>query len=311
MFKFRYYLLVLFLSLLSVQPLYSLTIAVLELSPKGTPDVIVYAISDIIRSEFVNIGNFTVVERSQIRAIFDEHGLQMTGCTDEDCAIKIGKMLSAKKVVVGEVNTLGESTIITIRYIDVQTGISMFSSMGEAPNIDNVIETATSTARDLIQKIVQNDKEIITPISSTVYYSVSFIPGCGQLYAGEENKGWIFLGSFIATGAFTVYSLFNYNQKRDEYRDLPELSAGSDKYDRKYDDAKSAGYMALGAIALVSMVYLANWIDIFFITEPIFRKDNKGYSDIGRINTGINLYEDNIDSLSGHVKLDMSVSFRF
>ena len=311
MFKFSYYLLVLFLFFSSIKPVHSLTIAVLELSPKGTHDIIVYAISDIIRSEFVNVGNFTVVERSQIKAIFDEYGLQMAGCTDEDCAIKIGKILSAKKVVVGEVNTLGETTVITIRYIDVRTGISMFSSMGEAPNIDNVIATATSTAKDLIRKIIQNDKEIITPISSSVYYSVGFIPGCGQLYASEEIKGWIFLGSFIATGAFTLYSIYNFNKKRDEYRDLPELTVGSDKYDRKYNDAKRAGHMAIGAITLVSMVYLANWIDILFYTRPVFNKGNNEHSDVGKYYTNINLYQDNIDLSTKHVRFDLKVSYRF
>ena len=88
------------------------TIAVLDLNPKGVSARVANVVADIIRSEFVNIGNFTVVERSQMNAIMEEQGLQMSGCTDSSCAVQFGKLLSARRIVVGEVNKAGKKKIV-------------------------------------------------------------------------------------------------------------------------------------------------------------------------------------------------------
>lgn len=134
--------------LLLSSPLYSadkVTIAVLDLAGKGVPKIVSNAISDIIRSEFVNIGNFTVVERSQMNLILKEQGLQMTGCTDSSCAVEYGKLLSAKRIVIGEVSKVGKRIIITARYVNVRNGKSLFSAYGKANSIDDIDVTAKET----------------------------------------------------------------------------------------------------------------------------------------------------------------------
>ncbi len=78
-------------------------IAVLDLEPKGIPKIMAGAVSDIVRSELVKSGYFTVVERGQMDAILREQGFQMTGCTDSACAVQMGKLLSAKKILMGEI----------------------------------------------------------------------------------------------------------------------------------------------------------------------------------------------------------------
>lgn len=309
MFKLRIFLFIIVPLALLRTPASSATLAVLELTSNGVNKIITYAVTDVVRSEFVNIGNFTVVERTRIKSILEEHGLQMTGCTDQACAVEIGRMLSADKLIVGEVNGVGETVVITIRYIDIKSGISMFSATGKAADTDEVINAAESTARDLIRKIVEGEKDIITPVVPLVYYSVSFIPGCGQLYAGEEKKGWIFLGSFIATGALTIGSIIYYNRKHREYHDLPELPAGSDEYDRKYKSAKKAGYFALGSTILFGLVYAANWIDVLFITKPVFRKIKNISADTDSVNADIRVY--NSDYHSQDVVFDIGISLRF
>ncbi|MFH0976492.1 MAG: CsgG/HfaB family protein [Spirochaetota bacterium] len=310
MFKLRIHIFyaIILITLLKT-PALSVTLAVLELNPNGVSNIISYAVTDIVRSEFVNIGNFTVVERTRIKAILEEHGLQMTGCTDQSCAVEIGKMLNAEKLIVGEVNSVEQTIVITIRYIDIKSSVSMFSSTGKAANNDEVIKTAELTAKDLIRKIVEGDKEIIMPVLPLVYYSVSFIPGCGQLYAGEEKKGWIFLSSFIATGALTICSIINYKKKREEYRDLGELQAGSDEYDRKYRSAKRAGYFAMGATVLCSLVYIANWIDVLFITKPVFRNIKDATKNTGSVEAGIRIY--NINYPRQELVMGMGVSLKF
>jgi hypothetical protein len=43
--------------------------------------------------------------------------------------VEIGKLLSANKVLVGEVNQLDKTTIITVRIVDVSKGVAEFQQV--------------------------------------------------------------------------------------------------------------------------------------------------------------------------------------
>ncbi len=97
-------------------------IAVLDLSADGVPDRTARTISNMLRTDLVNTGAFTVVERGQMEKILNEQGFQQTGCTEQDCAVKVGQMLSAHKMLIGEVSELKDEYYITIRIVDVELG---------------------------------------------------------------------------------------------------------------------------------------------------------------------------------------------
>lgn len=246
------------------------TIAVLDLTPNNIPKIVSNAISDIIRSEFVNIGNFTVVERSQMNAILKEQGLQMTGCTDAACAVQFGKILSARRIVIGEVNKVGKNIVITARYVDVGSGRSLFSANGKSPSLDDIDTTAKNIAKDLAKKIIAGDKEILTPITKLGYYGRGSIPGWGQLYAERDLKGYIFISVFSLSALFTAYTLYDFNVKKSAYEneDPPQS-----KIDKKFDEYDKAADMTLYSAVTIGTVYLLNWIDIIFLSKPEFEQE--------------------------------------
>ena len=277
----RYYFFLILIFLQFKIPLYSadkMTVAVLDLSPKGVPILLSNAISDIIRTEFTNIGNFTVVERAQMRQILKEHELQMTGCTDSECAVKFGKILSARRIVVGEVNSIGSSVLITIRYVDVEKGVSLFSATEKSISIEDIDRAAVKITKDLASRIVSGDKEILIPITTAGYYTRGIVPGWGQFYSGDSTKGYIFLGSFIVAGALTVYGWLNYSNAKSEYDDLDRGTSQS-TFDEKYNAKKEAGDQFLMFAGMATLVYLANWVDILFFSRPAFRSLSSNYFD--------------------------------
>ena len=86
-------------SFLVIIPVYSaekMRIVVMSLKADGVADRTARTVTNMLRTEFINIGRFTVVERAQMDAILKEQGLQQTGCTDQECAVQIGKLMSAK-----------------------------------------------------------------------------------------------------------------------------------------------------------------------------------------------------------------------
>ena len=113
----------------------------------------------------MNIGNLTVVERSQMKAIMDEQGLQITGCTDAECSVEFEKILSERRIVVGEVNSIGKSIIITARYINVESGASFFLANQESGSLDDVADTASVIAKDLARRIVSGNYSVNLGVS--------------------------------------------------------------------------------------------------------------------------------------------------
>lgn len=249
-------------------------IAVIDLKARGVSKMVSAAVTDLIRSEMVKTGLYTVVERSQMDEILKEQGFQQTGCTDQSCAVQLGKILSAKKILLGEINKMGETIMITVRIVDVEKGVSEYSANEKAHSEDVLDEAAKKLTRSLSLNIVEGNKDFfIERKTASGYYTRGLLPGLGQFYAERDLKGWIFLGSFIASAGFTMYGGFNYMQKAKDYDDVPRGSAQSE-FDSKFDDKKSAATLFLTGCGITGLIYIANWVDLVFFSKPEFTEKN-------------------------------------
>ena len=52
--------------------------------------------------------NYTDVEE-----ILEAQAFSLSGCTDDSCAVEIGELLSAEKIVLGSIEGLGTSMVLT------------------------------------------------------------------------------------------------------------------------------------------------------------------------------------------------------
>lgn len=129
-------------------------IAVSDFKAVGVPGTTSATISNMIRTEISNIGTFKVLERSQMDKILKEQGFQQTGCVDTECAVKIGKILSAQKMLIGEVSKMGASSIIiTGRIVDIESGTAETGVSVRALNDDDLFDAIKRFADELAGKI--------------------------------------------------------------------------------------------------------------------------------------------------------------
>ncbi len=128
-------------------------IAILDLKAKGVPERMADAVTDLIKSDIVNSNYFDVVERQQMDQILSEIGFQQAGCTDQSCAIQVGKLLSAKKILMGEVTRLGNSIIITTRIVDVEKGLAEQAAKEKAESEEALEATSARLAANIINLI--------------------------------------------------------------------------------------------------------------------------------------------------------------
>ena len=249
-------------------------VAVLDLKPKGTSRIISNAISDIIRSEMVKTGFFTVIERAQMDEVLREQGFQQTGCTDASCAVQVGKLLSAKKILLGEVNRVGRAYMITVRIVDVEKGLAEFAANEKAVSEDVLDVAGQNITQKLAQNIYQGNKSyFLVPKTKTGYYTRSLVPGWGQLYAGQSIKGYAFMGGFAAGLGLMVYGYLNYSSATSAYEDVPRGSPQAD-FDAKYDDKVAAANLFYVFTGITALVYTMSWADVLFLTKPDFGTDS-------------------------------------
>ena len=127
-------------------------VAVLDLAAQGISQRIALTVSDLLRTELVNSGQFTVIERAQMKSILDEQGFQQTGCTDQECAVQLGKLISARKMLVGSVSPLGNAIVLNVRIVDVEKGVVDFAAKEKAESESGLDVAVESIVRKLTNK---------------------------------------------------------------------------------------------------------------------------------------------------------------
>lgn len=99
-----------------------LAIAILDLEGRGISELEAQTLTDRMRSELVNTGAVTIVERSQMQEILEEQGFQQSGCTSDECAVEVGKLLGVENMITGSIGKIGSSYTLDVRMFKVETG---------------------------------------------------------------------------------------------------------------------------------------------------------------------------------------------
>ena len=84
-------------------------------------------VADWLRGALVATDAFTVVEKKNMDKILAEQAFQQTGCTNEECAVKLGKVLNVRQIVVGSLGRYMGVNVLNIRVVDVETGGAVYA----------------------------------------------------------------------------------------------------------------------------------------------------------------------------------------
>ncbi len=143
-------------------------VALLNLEPAGVSEKESATLTERLRSELVNSGAFKLIERAKMDEILQEQGLQQSGCTTDECAVEIGRLLNVQNIVPGSVGKVGNLYTVTLRMIDVETGEILLSVTEDCKcPVEDVLTTsmiklATSIVSESRKKSVKKGKLVIT-----------------------------------------------------------------------------------------------------------------------------------------------------
>jgi len=102
-----------------------MTIAVADFRSVNCPFYMGGAVSEQVRLRLSEEPDWVVVEKAQIAAVAAEQRLNMSGLVDDETAVKVGRYVGARYVIVGSVNGMGDMYTLSARLVDVETGVAL------------------------------------------------------------------------------------------------------------------------------------------------------------------------------------------
>ncbi len=99
-----------------------MVVVVLDLQPQNVPPGDAALMTDYLRDELVNSGDYQVVERQRMNEVIAEQDFQRLGVTQEEYAVRLGQLLNANKVFLGTSGMIQDVRVLTVRIVDVETG---------------------------------------------------------------------------------------------------------------------------------------------------------------------------------------------
>ena len=88
------------------------------------------------------------MDRNNMDTVLAEQKFQNSGCTEQECAVEMGKLLNVKQMLVGSLSKLLDTYYITVNVVDVETGKITASYNSDA--------SSSRELKDACRKIVQN-----------------------------------------------------------------------------------------------------------------------------------------------------------
>lgn len=121
-----------------------------------------------LTSELIDLREFIIVERSEMRKLLDEQKFQSSGCVDMQCAIEIGKIIGAQFMILSSISKVGRTYSLDSRLISVASSESYMSARySTRDGIENILEYGVrSIAHEISDKTIP--KDVIDANKSTV-----------------------------------------------------------------------------------------------------------------------------------------------
>jgi hypothetical protein len=230
-------------------------LSILDLRTSGVSKADADVLLDYLSSHLVESGEYTIIDRSQRETVLKEIEFSQSDCTDEACQLRIGKLLSANRIVIGSIGKLEQTYLLNLKMIEVETGRLLKAVSGKYKDMGEMIGDGKNLVRSLVgpagrgepaEQLAEQPAEAkkaasaepparTAPVIRTAPVDPSraalararfmkggysfALPGLGQIANGNVLRGLLYLGIEVGT-----YGYFGYKASRDELPTNP--SAG-------------------------------------------------------------------------------------
>lgn len=125
------------------------TLAVLDFTTEAVSKIEMGAIVEFLSAELFNTDKYIVIDVSQRETILKEMEFSLQGCSDDTCALEIGKMLSAEMIVTGNLSKVGSRYLMSVKLLQTETSRTMGTANGKYKDLDELIDGLENIAFEL------------------------------------------------------------------------------------------------------------------------------------------------------------------
>ena len=126
-----------------------MNVAVAEFIGKNVSQADASIVADFLRTGLVNTGLFNVMDRNNMDTVLAEQKFQNSGCTGQECAAEMGKLLNVKRILVGSLSKLLDTYYITVNVVDVETGKITASYNSDATSSKELVTACQKIVKEL------------------------------------------------------------------------------------------------------------------------------------------------------------------
>ncbi len=221
-------------------------ITVMDFSSNNFSEMDVIVFVDYLSSQIQNTGEYRVIDRMQRENILSELEFSNSGCTDESCQLEIGRLLSARKVIVGSIGSIGNKQILNVKLIDVETSETINSASKKYADMDEMLSgsdiliselfgLSVVTKTPIAVKARPDDESVIEKVnySETLPWLDLAIPGFSHFQAGTTGMGIVYLGTAIGGAALLGVSEYMYSAETEKYKTADNTADADSLYARR------------------------------------------------------------------------------
>ena len=179
-----------------------------------------------LNSMLVKTNAFIVLERGKMDEILKEQGFQQLGCTTNECAVEVGKMLNVQKIINGFIGKIGSTYTIDITLLDIQTAQIERSFIqdfkGEIDGLLNIMETISLEIANITKVADKKD----TAQAKIYDLSIKSEPDGARVFINDSEVGKSPFQSRVREGMQLEIRLLKQNY--DEWYQKMTVSANVD-----------------------------------------------------------------------------------
>lgn len=121
-------------------------------------------VAGILAAELGKLDNVNIIERQRITQLLDEQAVQQSGVVDFETAVKVGKLVGADAIVLGDltdyvswenIGAYGSTISFSMRMVDIQSSrVLLNASISRVHTGVEPFSAVQLTAKELVQNII-------------------------------------------------------------------------------------------------------------------------------------------------------------
>jgi len=119
------------------------------------------ALADYCRETIQQCPSFVLVDREYMRSVLSEADFAATfACDDTRCLVDYGRKLQAQTLVHGRVTQIGETRVLTLKMIDVGSGVVIaVRNVRVGANVDDLLDLTQPVTCRVLRDALEDDAE--------------------------------------------------------------------------------------------------------------------------------------------------------